>query len=92
MLSLFAKTDYVGQTPMGDGYARRFYADMIDAKRIAFDGYADEETFRTNLNIMADQGYLDKANFPPLDKLVDYSYLNTALRELGMPAVKPFGK
>jgi hypothetical protein len=41
---------------------------------------------------MADQGYLKKENFPPLDKLVDYSYLNAARRELGMPAVKQFGQ
>jgi ABC-type nitrate/sulfonate/bicarbonate transport system substrate-binding protein len=92
VLSVLAKTEYLARTPMGDDYAHRFYADMIDAKRIAFDGYADEQTFRGNLDIMADQGYLKKENFPPLDKLVDYSYLNTALHELGMPAVKEFGQ
>jgi ABC-type nitrate/sulfonate/bicarbonate transport system substrate-binding protein len=92
VLGVLAKTEYLAHTPLGDSYARRFYADMIDAKRIAFGGYADEDTFQANLDIMADQGYLNRATFPPLDKLVDYSYLNEARRELGLPAVKEFGK
>jgi ABC-type nitrate/sulfonate/bicarbonate transport system substrate-binding protein len=91
VLSLLAKTDFIARTPIGDSYARRFYADMFDAKRIALDGYADEETLRANLGIMADQGFLAKENFPPLDRLVDYSYLNAARQELGMPAVKLIG-
>jgi len=92
VLSLLAKTEYRARTPMGDAYARRFYADFIEAKRIAFGGYADEAAFRANLDIMADQGYLKKATFPPLDQMVDYGYLNQARRELGLPAVKEFGK
>lgn len=92
VLKLLARTDFIARTPMGDDYAHRFYADMFDLKRIAFDGYADEETFRSNFELMEDQGFLKKENFPPLDKLVNYSYLNQALRELGLPAVKEFGK
>jgi ABC-type nitrate/sulfonate/bicarbonate transport system substrate-binding protein len=92
VIKLLAQTEFIARTPMGDDYARRFYADMFDTKRIALNGYADEDTFRANLDIMAEQGYLDKANSPPLDKLVDYSYLNAALHELGMPAVKQFGQ
>jgi hypothetical protein len=92
VLKLLARTDFIARTPMGDDYARRFYADMFDANRIAFDGYADEDTFHSNLELMADQGHLKRENFPPLSRLVDYSYLNQALRELGLPAVKEFGR
>jgi ABC-type nitrate/sulfonate/bicarbonate transport system substrate-binding protein len=92
VIQLLAKTEFIPRTPMGDDYARRFYADMFDKKRIAFDGYADEETLHANLDIMADQGYLNKENGPPLAQLVDYSYLNAARQQLGLSAVKQIGQ
>ena len=42
-------------------------------------------TFR----LLTERGMLDESDYPPLDKLVDYSYLNQARRELGLREVPP---
>jgi ABC-type nitrate/sulfonate/bicarbonate transport system substrate-binding protein len=78
----------IGQPGMGEAYARRYYADIIERERVAFDGYADAATITASLDLMSGLGFLDKADYPPLAEIVDYSYLNLALKELGLPQVK----
>jgi ABC-type nitrate/sulfonate/bicarbonate transport system substrate-binding protein len=86
----FAEHYRIGHGKLGKAYAARFYHDTVGEQRIAFNGYADEAAIRANLDIMHERGYLKTEDYPPLDKMVDYTYLNRALKELGMPAVKTF--
>ena len=78
----------LGRKPMSPAYSARFYKDIIGDKRLSFNGYADESAIRANLAILEERGYLKKDKYPPLAKMVDYSYLNQALKELGLPTVK----
>jgi len=86
----FAEHYKLGRGKLGKAYATRLYHDTVTEQRVAFDGYASEAALRANLDIMHERGYLKKEDYPPLDKMVDYSYLNRALKELGMPTVKEF--
>jgi ABC-type nitrate/sulfonate/bicarbonate transport system substrate-binding protein len=92
VIALFAKTDLTPRNPMGEQYARRFYEDMVVGQRIAFNGYADEAAFQSNIDIVSGEGFMKREQFPPLDKLIEYSYLNQALKELGLPLVGDVGK
>jgi ABC-type nitrate/sulfonate/bicarbonate transport system substrate-binding protein len=73
---------------LGPDYARRIYADTI-----AVDGgvnesvAADRALFQGTVSLMVERGLLPKAEYP-LDKMVDYSFLNEARRQLRMPPVR----
>ena len=92
VIARFAQHIELAGQPMGEAYARRFYTDIIAAGRVAPDSYADEAAFRTILEIMAKRGVLKQADFPPIDQMVDYSFLNEARKELGLPPVSLKGK
>ncbi len=89
VIARLAKTVTEGPEPMGADHARRFYKDVIEAGRVAFDGYADEATFQSNLDIMVERGVIAKEDAPPVREIVDYTWLNRARRELGLPEMPP---
>jgi ABC-type nitrate/sulfonate/bicarbonate transport system substrate-binding protein len=73
---------------LGPDYARRIYADTISVDGgVGETGGADRALFQTSLDFMIDRGLLPKGDYP-LDKMVDFSYLNQARRELRLPPVK----
>ncbi len=73
---------------IGPAYAKRIYNDVIAVNGGVVDGlYADKALFNSTLDLLAERGLIGKSDYPPLDKAVDFSYLNAARRELGMPAV-----
>lgn len=75
---------------IGPDYARRMYADVVAVNGgVVEGGYADRAMFMSSYRLLTERGLLDQSDYPPLDKIVDYSYLNEARRELGMPVVKP---
>jgi ABC-type nitrate/sulfonate/bicarbonate transport system substrate-binding protein len=77
---------------VGTDYARRIYSDVIAVNGGVVDGlYGDRALFTSTLDLLAERGLIAKSDYPPLDKAVDYSYLNAARRELGMPAVRDLG-
>lgn len=82
-------TNYVGSgnKPIKRDHAIQLYNFMIEQNRLAFNLYADSETINVNLNVLKEKNYLAEADIPPLGQLFDYSYLNAALRELGLPQV-----
>ena len=88
VISWLAENLVIGRKAMGRAYAARFYKDIIGDKRLSFNGYADESAIRANLAILEERGFLKKDKYPPLSKMVDFSYLNQALKELGLPTVK----
>ena len=88
VISWLAENLVIGRKAMGRAYAARFYKDIIGDKRLSFNGYADESAIRANLAILEERGFLKKDKYPPLAKMVDFSYLNQALKELGLPTVK----
>jgi hypothetical protein len=47
---------------------------------------------RANLDILKERGYITDAQIPPLGQVVDFSYLNEARRELGLPPAPEFAK
>jgi hypothetical protein len=51
------------------------------------DGYAGRALFVTTFRLLTERGLITESEYPPLDKLVDYSYLNQARRELGLREV-----
>jgi len=75
---------------LGPANARRIYADTILAPGgVNAEGYADRAMFVGTFRLLTERGMLDESDYPPLDKLVDYSYLNQARRELGLREVPP---
>lgn len=75
---------------LGPDYARRIYADTISVTGgVNETAYADRAMFERTLRLLTDRGLLNESDYPPLDQLVDYSYLNEARRELGLRDVKP---
>jgi hypothetical protein len=79
----------MGGATLGPDYARRVYADVIAVKGgVVDDGYADRALFMSTYHLLTERGLLAESDYPPLDKLVDYSYLNEARRALGMREVK----
>ena len=73
---------------LGPDYARRIYADTISIDGGVNESVAaDRALFQSTVSLMVDRGLLPKADYP-LDKMVDYSYLNQARRELRLPLVK----
>jgi ABC-type nitrate/sulfonate/bicarbonate transport system substrate-binding protein len=87
VIASIAKHIFEGPKPMGMEHARQYYKDVIEMQRVAFNGYAPPEAYMSNLEIMTERGMLAKKDYPPLRDIVDYSYLNRALKELGMPPV-----
>ena len=89
----FAKNMKIaGGGELGRDNAVRMYQFYIAEKRLSFDGYAPMEAVRANLDILKERGYLKDSEIPPLGQIFDFSYLNQALRELGLPEVKEFPK
>jgi ABC-type nitrate/sulfonate/bicarbonate transport system substrate-binding protein len=86
VIQAFATKVKEGASPMGPDHAKRFYADVVEGKRVAFEGYAPPSAFQSNEEIMAERSG-SKEQYPPLHEVVDYSYLNRALKELGMAPV-----
>jgi hypothetical protein len=77
-------------TKLGPDYARRIYSDIVAVNGgVLEDAYADRALFTTTFRLLTERGLIAESEYPPLDKLVDYSYLNQARRELGMRDVKP---
>jgi ABC-type nitrate/sulfonate/bicarbonate transport system substrate-binding protein len=77
-------------TKIGPDYARRIYSDIVTVNGgVLEDAYADRSLFTTTYRLMTERGLIAENEYPPLDKLVDYSYLNQARHELGMRDVKP---
>lgn len=73
---------------LGPDYARRIYADTISVDGgVGESGGADRALFQTTLDFLIDRGILTKGDYP-LDKMVDFSYLNQARRDLRLPPVK----
>jgi ABC-type nitrate/sulfonate/bicarbonate transport system substrate-binding protein len=92
-INWFAKNMKVtGGVELGRAGAERTYDYYIAAKRLSFNGYAPEEAVRANLDILKERGYLKDSEVPPLGQLFDFSYMNQALKELGLPAVKEYAK
>lgn len=81
-----------GGKPIGPDYAKKLYDDLIVKKRLSFNGYAPEESVRANLDILKIRGFIKDEEIPPLGEIFDFSYLNQALKELGLPEVKEFSK
>ena len=81
-----------GGVEIGRAYAERVYQFYIAEKRLSFNGYAPEAYVRANLDILKERGYLKDSDVPPLGELFDFSYLNQALRELGLPTVQEYAK
>jgi NitT/TauT family transport system substrate-binding protein len=93
VIDWFAKNIRVpGGASLGTDHARRMYDFYIAEKRLSFTGYAPESAIRANLDILKERGYLKPSDVPPLGELFDFSYLNQALRELGLPAIQEFAK
>jgi ABC-type nitrate/sulfonate/bicarbonate transport system substrate-binding protein len=89
----FAKNMKVtGGAALGRAYAVRTYQYYIADKRLSFNGYAPEAAIRANLDILKERGYLKESEVPPLGELFDFSYMNQALKELGLPQVEEFAK
>jgi ABC-type nitrate/sulfonate/bicarbonate transport system substrate-binding protein len=89
----FAKNMRVtGGKPLGRAWAERVYQYYIADKRLSFNGYAPEEAVRANLDILKERGFLKDSEIPPLGQIFDFSYMNQALKELGLPAVKEYAK
>ena len=42
------------------------------------------------VDILKERGVLKDENVPPLGQIFDFSYLNAALKELGLPAVAEY--
>jgi ABC-type nitrate/sulfonate/bicarbonate transport system substrate-binding protein len=80
----------MGTDKIGPDYARRIYADVVAVNGgVVPDAYGDRALFEATFNLLTERALLAKNEYPALDKLVDYSYLNQARRELGMREVKP---
>ncbi len=89
----FAKNlKIAGGGELGMEQAVRMYQFYITEKRLSFNGYAPEDAIRANLDILKERGYLKDSEVPPLGQIFDFSYLNQALRELGLPEVKELPK
>jgi len=74
---------------LGPDYAQRIYNDIIAVNGgVLEDAYADRALFTGTLKLLTDRGLISKIDYP-LDKMVDYSYLNQARRELGLREVPP---
>ena len=87
VIASLAKKVTEGPEAMGIDHARLFYKDVIEAGRVALNGYADKEAFQSNFDIMVERGVIAKEEVPEVRDIVDFSYLNRALRELGMAEV-----
>ena len=93
VIDWFAKNVRVtGGQPIGPELAARMYDFYIVQKRLSFNGYAPEQAIRANLDILKERGFLKDSEVPPLGVVFDFSYLNEALGELGLPKVKEFAK
>jgi ABC-type nitrate/sulfonate/bicarbonate transport system substrate-binding protein len=78
-----------GTNTIGADYARRLYADTVAVNGGVVDGaFADRKLFASTLDLLAERGLITRADYPPLDGLVDWRYLNEARRQLGLPEVK----
>jgi ABC-type nitrate/sulfonate/bicarbonate transport system substrate-binding protein len=79
----------MGGDKIGDDYAHRMYADTVAVPGgVADAGYADRALFQTTFDLLVDRGLVARADIPPLESIVDFSYLNEARKQLGMPEVK----
>lgn len=93
VIDWFAKNVIItGNQQIGPQLAARMYDFYIAQKRLSFDGYAPESAIRANLEILKERGFLKDSEIPPLGVIFDFSYLNQALGELGMPKVAEFAK
>lgn len=91
VIDWFAKNIKVpGGGILGVEDAERIYNFYVAEKRLSFNGYAPQAAVRANLDILKERGYLKESEIPPLGQIFDFSYLNQALRELGMPQVQEF--
>ena len=87
----FAKNIKVpGGAALGPENAERIYKFYVAEKRLSFNGYAPRDAVRANLDILKERGYLKETETPPLGQLFDFSYMNQALRDLGLPLVQEF--
>jgi ABC-type nitrate/sulfonate/bicarbonate transport system substrate-binding protein len=78
----------MGDGKLGPDLAKRVYADVVAANGGVVDGLAvDRGLFASTLALLADRGVLAKGDPPSIDRMVDYSYLNQARRELHLPEV-----
>ena len=81
-----------GADKLSPAEAQRTYDFYVRDKRLAFDGYAPEAAVRANLDILKERGYITDAEIPPLGQVIDFSFLNQALKEMGKPAVQEYAK
>jgi ABC-type nitrate/sulfonate/bicarbonate transport system substrate-binding protein len=78
----------MGDDKLGPDYAKRVYAEIVAANGGVIDGLAvDRGLYASTLSLLADRGVLAKADPATIDRMVDYSYLNQARRELHLPEV-----
>lgn len=88
VLAQLADDVTMGSKKIGADYARRMYAETVAVPGGVVDGgYADHALFERTYDLFVERGLIAKSDEPPLDKIVDFSYLNEARRELGMPQV-----
>ncbi|HWG06987.1 MAG TPA: ABC transporter substrate-binding protein [Beijerinckiaceae bacterium] len=85
-------TQHISASPLDADTAKRVYDFYIKQNRLALDGSVTESTVRANLDILKERGYITDAQIPPLGQVVDFSYLNEARRELGLPPAPEFAK
>ena len=78
--------------PLDKASAKKVYDFYIKDNRLALDGSVPESAVRANLDILKERGYITDADIPPLGQVVDYTYLNQARQELGLPPVESFAK
>jgi hypothetical protein len=88
VLAKIAGNVLLGSKPMGPDMARRTYADMVAAPGgVADSGFASPQTFAETFNLFVERGLLDAGDVALLHRIVDFSYLNEARHELGLPPV-----
>ena len=81
-----------GPNKMDAATAQRTYDFYVRDKRLALYGYAPESAVRANLDILKERGYITDAEIPALGQVIDFSFLNQALTELGKPPVQEYAK
>jgi hypothetical protein len=78
----------MGTEKLGSDYARRIYSDVIAVNGGVVEGlYGDRALFTNTLSMLTERGIISKSDPLPIDRMVDYSFLNQARRELRLPPV-----
>ena len=72
--------------------AQRAYDFYVKENRLSFDGYAPQSAVQATLDILKERGFITEAEIPPLGKVIDFSYLNLARKELGLEPVAEYAR